>query len=166
MGAMASQITSLTIIYSTIHSGADQRKHQSSASLAFVRVNSPHKWPVTRKIFPSEDVIMTYSLSEIYRISQDFEHTVWDLLCFIVLRHWSFGVISLTLTVWFHQCEWSTPKKMGISVRCIHKYYFHRSFCMDATQSAILNISKHTRAICAPQDYIRIWSGYKTMSIY
>ena len=64
MGAMASQITSLTIVYSTVHSGADQRKHQSSASLAFVRgihrwpVNSPHKWPVTRKIFPFDDVII------------------------------------------------------------------------------------------------------------
>ena len=37
MDAMASQITSLTIVYSTINSGADQRKQQSSASLAFVR---------------------------------------------------------------------------------------------------------------------------------
>ena len=36
MGAMASQITSLTIVYSTVYSGADQSKHQSSASLAFV----------------------------------------------------------------------------------------------------------------------------------
>ena len=35
MGAMASQITSLTIVYSTVYSDADQRKHQSSASLAF-----------------------------------------------------------------------------------------------------------------------------------
>ena len=35
MGVMASQITSLTIVYSTVYSGADQRKHQSSASLAF-----------------------------------------------------------------------------------------------------------------------------------
>ena len=55
MDAIASQITSLTIVYSTVYSDADQRKHQSSASLAFVRgihrwpVNSPHKWPVTRK---------------------------------------------------------------------------------------------------------------------
>ena len=40
MSAMASQITSLTIVYSTVYSGADQRKHQSSASLAFVG-NSP-----------------------------------------------------------------------------------------------------------------------------
>ena len=37
MGAMASQITSLTTVYSTAYSDADQRKHQSSASLAFVR---------------------------------------------------------------------------------------------------------------------------------
>ena len=36
MGAIASQITSLTIVYSTIYSDADHRKHQSSASLAFV----------------------------------------------------------------------------------------------------------------------------------
>ena len=36
MGAMASQITSLTIVYSRVYSGADQRKHQSSASLTFV----------------------------------------------------------------------------------------------------------------------------------
>ena len=64
MGAIASQITSLTIVYSTVYSDADQSKHQSSASLAFVRgiyrrpVNSPHKWPVTRKMFPFDDVIM------------------------------------------------------------------------------------------------------------
>ena len=64
LSAMASQITSLTIVYSTVYSGADQSKHQSSASLAFVwgihrgPVNSPHKWPVTRKMFPFDDVIM------------------------------------------------------------------------------------------------------------
>ena len=64
MGAMASQITSLTIAYSTVHSGGDQRKHLRSASLAFVRVihwwaaKSPHKWPVTRKM-PFDDVIMS-----------------------------------------------------------------------------------------------------------
>ena len=52
------------IVYSTVYSVADQRKHQSSSSLVFVRgihrspVNSPHKWPVTRKMFPFDDVIM------------------------------------------------------------------------------------------------------------
>ena len=66
MGAIASQMTSLMIVYSIVYSDADQRKHQSSASLAFVRgihrwpVNSPHKWPVTRKMFPFDDVINGY----------------------------------------------------------------------------------------------------------
>ena len=64
MGAIASQVTSITIVYSTVYSDADQRKHQSSASLAFVRgiyrghVNSPHKRPVTRKMFSFHDVII------------------------------------------------------------------------------------------------------------
>ena len=64
MRATASLITGVSIVYSTVYSGADQRKHQSSASLAFVRgihrwpVNSPHKGPVTRKMFPLDDVIM------------------------------------------------------------------------------------------------------------
>ena len=64
MSTMASQITSLTIVYSNVYSGADQRKRQSSSSLAFVRgihrwpVNSPHTGPVTRKMFPFDDVIM------------------------------------------------------------------------------------------------------------
>ena len=64
MGTLASQITSLTIVYSADYSDSDQRKHQSSASLAFVwgihrgPVNSPHKWPVTPKMFPFDDVIM------------------------------------------------------------------------------------------------------------
>ena len=67
MSGMASQITSLTIVYSTFYSGVDQIKHQSPASLAFVwrihrwPVNSPHKWPVTRKMFPFDDVIMKHS---------------------------------------------------------------------------------------------------------
>ena len=66
MGAIASQITSLTIVYSTVYSDADQRKHQSSASLAFVQgihrgpVNSPHKWPETWQMFQFDDVIMRY----------------------------------------------------------------------------------------------------------
>ena len=64
MTAMASQITSLTILYLIVYSGADQRKHQSPAWLAFVKgihrrpVNSPHKWPVKRKMIPFDDVIM------------------------------------------------------------------------------------------------------------
>ena len=68
MGAIASQITSLASVYSAVWLGADQIKHQSPASLAFVwgihrrPVNYPHKGPVTRKMFPFNDVIMSHIL--------------------------------------------------------------------------------------------------------
>ena len=74
---MASQITSLMIVYSIVSSGVDQRKHQSSASLAFVwaihqgPVNSQHKWPVMRKMFPFDDV------SSGFNIFIDREYVSW-----------------------------------------------------------------------------------------
>ena len=64
MSAMASKITGASVIYLTVCSRVDQRKHQCSASLALVRgihwwpVNSPHKGPVTRKRFPFDDAIV------------------------------------------------------------------------------------------------------------
>ena len=82
MGMMASQITSLTVVYPTVYSGADQRKHQNSASLAFLQgihrwpVNSPHKWPVTPKMIPFDDVIMN-----IQYVKWNM-HMIWcDLFC-------------------------------------------------------------------------------------
>ena len=53
----------------TVYSGAHQRKHRSSSSLASVwrnhrwPVNSPHKWPVTRKMFPFDDAIVRQNIS-------------------------------------------------------------------------------------------------------
>ena len=86
----ASQITSLTIVYSIVHSGTNQRKHQSSASLAFVRVihripvNSPHKWPVTWKMFPFDDVIMlVIFVGVLFRLWVCF-HISWVLSPFFV----------------------------------------------------------------------------------
>ena len=64
MGVMVSHITSLTIVYSTVNSGANQSKRQSSRSLPFLwgihrwPVNSTHKWSVTRDMIPFDDVIM------------------------------------------------------------------------------------------------------------
>ena len=66
MGAIASQITGVSIVNLTVCSDVDQRKHQSSASLAFVMgihrrpVNFPHKRPVTREMFPFDDVIVFF----------------------------------------------------------------------------------------------------------
>ena len=44
MGAMATQIASFTIVYSIVHSGADQSKYQSSVSPAFVREFTGDRW--------------------------------------------------------------------------------------------------------------------------
>ena len=85
MGPMASPITSLTLIYSTVYSGADYKKHQSSPSLAFVRgihrwpVKSPHKGPVTRKMFPFDDVIM--EVKSYFTIISSPPGTRWPPCC-------------------------------------------------------------------------------------
>ena len=110
MGTIASQIASLTIVYSTVYSDADQRKNQSSASLAFVRgihrgpVNSAHKWPVARKMFPFDDVIMTYYKRVTTCWTYNFQTTKvitlrWPIPCwmnntiqFIKNRHLSFDI--------------------------------------------------------------------------
>ena len=81
MGALTSQITSLPIVFSRVSLDTHQRKHQSSASLASVwgihrrPVNSPHKWPVTRKMFPFDHVIMNVaSCSEVIARTHICEH--------------------------------------------------------------------------------------------
>ena len=90
MSMMASQITSLMIVYSTAYSGADQRKHQSCTSLAFLMaihlwpVNSSHKGPVTPKMFPFDDVIMMGKFTSIY----------W--LCTVLRRLW-----QDVITIWW-----------------------------------------------------------------
>ena len=87
IGAIASQITSVSIAYSTVCSEGDQRKHQSYASLAFVRgiylwpVDSPHKGLVARKLFPFDDVIMFTKPSQFLQASSmtncpNFKHFV------------------------------------------------------------------------------------------
>ena len=66
MGAMASQITGVSMAFSTVCSGADQRKYQSSASLAFVLTEGNSvvtgEFPAQRasnaEMFPFDDVIM------------------------------------------------------------------------------------------------------------
>ena len=113
MGAMASQITSLTIVFSTVYSGADQSKHQSSASLAFVwgihrePVNSPNTWPVTRKMFPFDDVIMCKAL---YFLSRD--------RCYFGTTYTSMGMVirernMLVVRFW--------PAQNGVRLERIHR---------------------------------------------
>ena len=118
MDSIASQITSLTIVYSAVYSGADQRKHQSSASLAFVRgihrgpANSPHKWPVTRKMFPFDDVIMM--VCHFSRVVEYVDHLHEHFLDPVVIKNGHYMPVmvsylsyslaiqsSVCLTVWY-----------------------------------------------------------------
>ena len=84
MSVMASQITSLTIVYSTVYSSTGERKHQSSTWPA----NSPHKGPVTRKMFPFDDVIMirVTDNSIITRIASEYHNGISSGCISIYLR--------------------------------------------------------------------------------
>ena len=112
MGTMASQITSFTIVYSTVYSDIDQRKHQSSASLTFVRgnhrwpVNSPHKGPVTRKMFPFDNVILivTFCTTFLNYHFQKYFDGNWNEICtcfyyslfWFCVSLWSHIVVNVT----------------------------------------------------------------------
>ena len=96
MRKMASQITSLSIVYSNVYLSADLRKHQSSAPLVFVReihrgpVNSPHKGPVTRKMFPFDDAIMKFQQDSQFQYVSMCRHTDNERRRYIcnVFSHW------------------------------------------------------------------------------
>ena len=92
MSVMAFQIVGVSIVYSIIYSGADQRKHQSSTSLAFVQgihwwpLNSPHKWPVTWKMFPFDDVIIHMSVSEQCGLMTCMAPNHWFTQCYLFVN--------------------------------------------------------------------------------
>ena len=99
MGAMPSQMTNLTIVYSTVYSDADQRKHQSAASLAFVRgihrglVNSQHKWPVTWKCLHLMTSSCTNSLG--WTLFDTGTHDGFFLSC---NHHWFVNIMDVAPT--------------------------------------------------------------------
>ena len=122
MSTMASQITSPSIIYSTDYSGADQRKHLNTAWLAFVReihrglVNSPHKGPVTRKMFPFDSVIMDSFFSN---NDGDISDRTWN----IFERHFQREIIfsnissntSAFIMAWHNQWEFTVAYMICIN---------------------------------------------------
>ena len=113
MRAMASQITSVSSVCSNVCSGADQRKHQSSASLAFVRgihrwpVVSPHKGPITQKMFSFDDVNMQSSQGDVNRSSPKGD-----------------GALLRRRMVW---CHWAPPPIHSILGYLIPLPTLHRS---------------------------------------
>ena len=121
MGAMASLITSLTSVYSTVHSGTDQRKHQSSASLALVwglhrrPVNSMNKWQVTWKNVSIDDVFMGTAFSH----GQTRHSPCKCKLSF---------TIYMAYDMWYHQC-------------CVHKLW--SMLCLPVAGACTETASSH-----------------------
>ena len=115
MSSMAFQITSLAIVYSAVYSGADQRKHQSSAWLAFVwgihrgPVNSPHKWPVTRKMFPFDDAIMFCILDVNWNFLQG-----WCIF-YILLNTKDFSMFVKKFLIYVQNRKYSLPVASSIT---------------------------------------------------
>ena len=181
MGTIASQITSLTSVYSTVCSGADQSKHQSSASLAFVwgihrrPVNSPHKWPVTRKMFPFDDVIMIYK--SLFILSNH-----WNSPYFQVDKIWFSGelkyIVKLQLTnmlengrhdVWnsFQNKEASVLKNLKETVCAIFKCWKKRHSHSHCISDAIYIVANHirTRSIAGPLHLTRTPLSWKQQRV-
>ena len=143
MSAVASQITSLKIVYSTVLSGADQRKHQRTASLAFVRgihrwpVNSPHKGPVTRKMLPFDDVI-------VWRCNLRLEHSSSHVVVHKTEVIYQFWQILLTkiihiITNTIFKFWWNHPSITQVSGIVLHHLsismlflikFLDQAFCM------------------------------------
>ena len=115
MSVMGSQITSVSIVCSTVCSGTDQRKNQSFASLAFVRgihrspVNSPHKEPVMRKMFPFDDIIMSqgkvqesFSANSVATLTRAI--VILPQWAVVILPQWQCskpeGEVSITIMIW------------------------------------------------------------------
>ena len=112
---VAFQFTILKIVYSTVYLSAHQRKHQSSASLAFVRgihrwpVNSPHKGPVTRKLFPFDDVIMEKNTSSDFIIVKPGSRLDIKMLSHQINQssaHWRVKSIKFKFKFLIHHFIW------------------------------------------------------------
>ena len=109
MGAAASQITGVSIVYSAVCSDADERKHQSPVSLAFVRgihrwpVTSPHKGPVAQKMFPFDDVIMIDAIYFLTQSSLQIGHRRHIIYCFTTERTLIWGAPKI---------HWNIPQEI------------------------------------------------------
>ena len=141
------------------------RKHQNSASLAFVRgihrepVNSPHKWPVTRKTFPFDDVIMMIigpHKTPTYHLPIEKPHEIWRKVAMlyrrwnaplkVLMQTWYDGIdsyfVNQIIHVYIHKCiyiwwnYWNSLTNnqtrvylVGLGWVIIKQYCQSRSFC-------------------------------------
>ena len=174
IASIASQITSLAIVYSAVYSGADERKHQSSASLAFVRgihrgpVNSPHKWPVTLKLFPFDDVIMSLCLQMATVLTPSW------LLNHFVIHSFDISCFKYIYSATCHHSKWPTRSSEILRPRvfcslsssnwsqCIYQYV--RKIPDRTTVSLTTKITIHQQHHSLPHGYF--WKGWLISAIW
>ena len=135
MSSIASQITSLAIAYSTVYTHNDQRKHQSSASLTFVwgihrwLVSSPHKGPVTRKMFPFDEIFMIALTILLLNLNFNTWHHFWPW------RNWCHQLVPGGQQLQLHQdarklgphhFPFPTPKVVFARLNSLNNRIFHR----------------------------------------
>ena len=148
MSGMASQISSLTIVYSTVHSsGADQRKHQSSVSQVFVR--GIHPWPMNQPVtsefpaqrasnaenFPFDDVIMNT-----FRLKHNGRQFANIFKCIFLMKKVEFGLK-------FH---WSLFLMGQLMISQCEKIFNLHDILTPASKS------KHCNDILTPPEYL-LW---------
>ena len=151
--AMASQITSLKIVISTVYSGADQRKCQNSTSLAFVRgmhrwpVNSPHQGPVTRKMFQFDDVIMSpVQERKIKKLYLNVFHTppppprLLSKLSRIIYYLWQMKFESRYHYIHLTNCVWKCCLRRGSHAVSTSKRWLHP--ILDNDSLLVINSSR------------------------
>ena len=162
---MSSQITSLTIAYSTVYLDADKKEHQSSASLACVReihrepVNSPHKGPVTQKMFPFDDVIM--SVYWLWRMScictllafySHFKGFIWCIYGFVGFHAvYLYRCISLPLLTYMHFSDVimgtmaSKKQRLDCLLNCLFRHRSKKTLKLCVTGICDGNSIPHTK---------------------
>ena len=107
MSTMASKITSLTIIYATVYSGADEKKTSTLrvTGLSPVTGQFPAQGPVTRKMFPFDDVIMHWHFGASIgdkRPTHNFLHSDLCLHSFNRLRVEFFKQKKKCICIFYH----------------------------------------------------------------
>ena len=156
---MASQITGASVVYSTVFSGADQTKHQCSASLAFVRgihrwpVNFPHKGPVTWKMIPFGDVIMMGCtlLLWLYICSYDANTYFWIQLMHVLIKI-ATKVRYRGLFLKLNRATHATKQSPSF---CSRYMVIHYRVCLQ-----IYSVCGHLNLSGNWQAWIRVWAIY------
>ena len=137
MSTMASQITSLTIVYSTVYARCRSKKLQTSASLAFVRgihrspVNSPHKRPLMQKKFPFDGTIINFGSATKGALKHCSDVT-WTSWCLRPLATWAFiqhfGLTSQKLRRLELLCVWC----IAMQFYCIFSIFINNLFIFSS----------------------------------